>query len=152
MALFLVLHVLGAVIWVGGMFFAYLVLRPAAGALDPAVRFPLWQGVLARFFAWVWASAVAQLVTGFAMVLVFYGLGGLAAMPAHVHLMMAVGLVMAAIFISVFLIPWRRYRAAVAAHDWQGSGHHLNWIRRLVAANLVLGLAVVAVAAGGRYL
>ena len=27
------LHTLAAVIWVGGMFFAYLVLRPSAGAL-----------------------------------------------------------------------------------------------------------------------
>ena len=29
------LHVLAAVVWVGGMFFAYLVLRPAVGGIAP---------------------------------------------------------------------------------------------------------------------
>jgi len=152
MSLLFTLHVLGAVVWVGGMFFAYLVLRPAAGILDSAIRFPLWQRVLGRFFGWVWASAVVQVATGFTMVLVFYGLGGLAAMPAHVHLMLAGGSVMAAIFVWVFFVPWRRFRATVAVQDWQASGQSLNLIRRLVGANLVLGLGVVVVAAGGRYL
>ena len=36
MAVGIALHTLAAVIWVGGMFFAYLVLRPSAGALEPA--------------------------------------------------------------------------------------------------------------------
>ncbi len=31
----LTLHILSAVVWVGGMFFALLVLRPASGLLDP---------------------------------------------------------------------------------------------------------------------
>ena len=33
MAVGIPLHTLAAVIWVGGMFFAYLILRPSAGAL-----------------------------------------------------------------------------------------------------------------------
>jgi uncharacterized membrane protein len=33
-ALLIALHVLAVVVWVGGMFFAYLVLRPSAGALQ----------------------------------------------------------------------------------------------------------------------
>ena len=37
----LFLHILAAVIWVGGMFFAHQMLRPAAGKLDPAQRLPL---------------------------------------------------------------------------------------------------------------
>jgi hypothetical protein len=32
----LILHILSAVVWVGGMFFALVVLRPASGPLDPA--------------------------------------------------------------------------------------------------------------------
>jgi len=31
-------HVVAAVIWVGGMFFALVVLRPATGPLEPPVR------------------------------------------------------------------------------------------------------------------
>ena len=38
MALLVALHVLAAVVWVGGMFFAYMVLRPAAGPLETAER------------------------------------------------------------------------------------------------------------------
>ncbi len=30
----LAFHILGATVWVGGMFAAYVCLRPAAGALD----------------------------------------------------------------------------------------------------------------------
>ena len=29
------LHILAAIVWIGGMFFAVLVLRPAAGPLEP---------------------------------------------------------------------------------------------------------------------
>jgi putative copper export protein len=34
----LVLHILGAIVWVGGMFFAYMVLRPAAGEMEGPTR------------------------------------------------------------------------------------------------------------------
>ena len=30
------LHVLAVVVWVGGMFFAYVILRPAIGCIEPA--------------------------------------------------------------------------------------------------------------------
>ena len=42
----LVLHILGAVIWVGGMFFAHFVLRLAAMPLEPAIRLPLMRRAL----------------------------------------------------------------------------------------------------------
>jgi len=41
--LLLAIHVLATVFWVGGMAFAYLVLRPAAAPLDPAARLTLWR-------------------------------------------------------------------------------------------------------------
>jgi hypothetical protein len=47
-------HNLAVVIWVGGMFFALVVLRPSAGHLDPAVCLALWERVLQRFFVWSW--------------------------------------------------------------------------------------------------
>jgi Predicted integral membrane protein len=40
------LHVLSATIWVGGMFFAYVILRPvAATQFEPAQRLTLWSQV-----------------------------------------------------------------------------------------------------------
>jgi uncharacterized membrane protein len=47
----LILHALSAVVWVGGMFFAHQMLRPAAATLDPKPRFLLWSRVLGRFFS-----------------------------------------------------------------------------------------------------
>ena len=55
----LTLHILGAVVWVGGMFAAYVCLRPAAGALEPPQRLTLWRGFFAKFFPWVWVSVRA---------------------------------------------------------------------------------------------
>ena len=53
-ALALALHILGAVVWVGGMFAAYMCLRPAAGPLDPPVRLKLWSAFFQKFFPFVW--------------------------------------------------------------------------------------------------
>jgi uncharacterized membrane protein len=70
--LLLAIHLLAAVFWVGGMAFAYWVLRPAAGALEPPARLPLWRRVFASFLPWVAVSIVALLASGFAMVSVMF--------------------------------------------------------------------------------
>ena len=73
MPLLIALHVLAAVVWVGGMFFAYMVLRPSAGPLDPPARLALWQRVFGRFFPWVWASIAVLLISGYTMLFVHFG-------------------------------------------------------------------------------
>ena len=65
MKLALFFHLSGMVVWVGGMFFAYVCLRPAAGnVLEPPQRLRLWTGVFSRFFPWVWLSVAAILGSG----------------------------------------------------------------------------------------
>ncbi len=145
----LAFHILAAVIWVGGMFFAYLVLRPGARALEPALRLPLWHRVFSRFFPWVWASIVALLASGYGMI--FLGFGGFAGIGPHVHAMQATGIVMMLVFLHLFFAPWQRFRRAIAAGDFPGAGRYLEQIRLLVAINLVLGLVTVIVGASGRY-
>src|ERR1043166_717450 len=49
-ALALALHILGAVVWVGGMFAAYMCLRPAAGPLEPPARLKLWRAFFGKIF------------------------------------------------------------------------------------------------------
>src|ERR1700694_2083229 len=107
----LAFHIVAAVIWVGGMFFAYVVLRPSVGPLEPATRLALWHRVLSRFFAWVWLSVAVLLVSGFAMV--FLGFGGFAAVGRYVHTMMAAGILMMLIFAHLYFAPWQRFRRAV---------------------------------------
>jgi len=151
MGMALLLHVWGAVIWVGGMFFAWMVLRPVAAAqLEAAQRLALWDGVLHRFFQWVFAAIAVVLATGFWMVLSFYG--GFAAVGLHVHVMLWSGVVMILIFLHVYFAPYRRLRAAVGGSDWPAGGRQLAQIRVLVGVNLLIGLLVIAVASGGRYL
>jgi len=148
-AVLIALHVLAAVVWVGGMFFAYLVLRPSAGPLESQVRAQLWRRVLARFFPWVWLSIVLLLATGYAMIFVY--LGGFKGAGVHVHIMQAVGIVMMLLFLHLYFAPWRRFRTAVDGAQFPDAAKHLNQIRLIVATNLVLGLVTVVVGASGRF-
>src|SRR6266446_129991 len=145
----LAVHILAAVIWVGGMFFAYMVLRPSAGTLEPALRLPLWHRVFTRFFPWVWASILALLASGYGMVFLFFG--GFRGVGLHVHVMQGTGIVMILLFLHLFFAPWRRLQSAIAAGDLPTAGRNLETIRVLVATNLVLGLITVVVGASGRY-
>ena len=151
MSIALFLHLLAAVIWVGGMFFAHVVLRPvAAGQLEPPVRLTLWVGVFKRFFPMVFAAIATLLVSGYWMVLSFYE--GFDAVGMHVHIMIWTGYVMMLLFFHVFFAPFKRLKRAVAAEDWVAGGKSLVQIRKLVGINLLIGLAVIAIASGGRYL
>ena len=150
MSLTVPLHLLSVVIWVGGMFFAYMVLRPvAAGQLEPPARLRLWVGVFGRFFPWVWACVALILGTGLWMM--FGTFGGFQA-PLYIHVMFGLGIVMMLIFMHVFFAPYGRLKRAVAAEDWPAGGKALGQIRMLVGTNTLIGLANIAIAAGGRYL
>ena len=150
LAIALALHALAAVFWVGGMAFAYLFLRPAAGAvLETPFRLELWRAVFARFFPVVWAAILILLGTGYYMVIGPFG--GFAAAGPHIHLMHGLALLMTAIFAHVFFAPWKRFRRACDQAEQQVAAAQLNQIRWLIALNLVLGLVIVIAATGGRY-
>lgn len=142
-------HILAAVIWVGGMFFAHQMLRPAAGPLEPAVRLPLWRRVFERFFPVVWLAVVALLASGFGMIV--WGFGGFAAVGAYIQIMMGLGIIMMMIFAHLYFAPWKRFRRALDAGDLPAAQKQLDQIRTLVGVNLLLGLIVVVVGATGRY-
>jgi uncharacterized membrane protein len=150
MSIALTLHLLSAVIWVGGMFFAYVCLRPvAATVLEPPQRLELWAHTFVRFFSWVWASIIVLIITGHAMIAMY---GGFGAIGKHVHIMLAVGYIMFLLFGHLYFVPFKRMKIAVDAADWAAAGGNLNQIRKIVGINLVLGLITVAVAGGGKYL
>jgi uncharacterized membrane protein len=147
----LVLHLLSAVVWIGGMFFAYMILRPAAASrLDPPQRLTLWDGVFARFFPWVWAAVIILPATG--LFLSYRLFGGIGGSPPFVHLMLALGTAMVLVYLHVYFAPYRRLRAAVAVSDWSAGGKALATIRKLVGLNLLLGLLLLTGTAGGRFM
>jgi uncharacterized membrane protein len=149
MAFAIAIHTLAAAIWVGGMFFAYMVLRPSAGPLEAPVRLQLWERVFSRFFPWVWTSVATLLASGLGMI--FWAYDGFAAAGTYVHVMLGIGLLMMAIYAHLYFVPWRRLRRAVAAASWAEGGVQLGVIRRIVAVNLALGLITVAIGASGRF-
>jgi uncharacterized membrane protein len=148
-ALAIALHILGAVIWVGGMFAIYVALRPALGTLGPPQRLRLMRATFGTFCPWVWVAILLLLASGYWMVLMTFG--GFARIGLHIHLMQGIGWVMIALFVWLFHGPWLALKRAVEAEDWPRAGASLNRIRQIIAVNLPLGLLVVVIGASGRY-
>ena len=147
MTLFKLIHLLAALIWIGGMFFAYVVLRPAAvETLEPPQRLRLWDAVFGRFFNWVWGASAALLVSGLYMI---YLLGGIKHVGTHIHIMLMLGLAMMVIFGYVFFACYVPFSLDVSNQRWKEAGEMLGKIRKLIALNLSLGLLVVCVVATG---
>jgi len=145
----LLLHLLGVVVWVGGMFFAYMALRPvAATVLEPPQRLSLWAGVFGKFFPWVWLSIALILGSGLYLLM---ALGGASA-PLYVLAMLVLGVVMMLIFAHVFFAAFKKLKRAVAEQAWPAGGAALAQIRMLIGINLSIGLITIVVAILGRAL
>ena len=134
-----VLHVLGAAVWVGGMFFAMLIMRPALAALDAPRRVDVYRAAFHRFFRVIWVVMPGMLVTGYVML--FGEFGGFADASWNVHLMHMLGLAMAALFVAIWFGPYQQFR--------KGQGRAIEVIRPMIIANLVLGLVTIVIAAAG---
>ena len=146
----LALHLLAVLFWVGGMAFAYWVLRPAAGPLDPPLRLALWRRVFEKFLPWVGIAIVVLLGSGYAMLgIVFRRLRRRASLhqrdagPRHPD---GAGL-SALVLRAVETLP-PRARSGRAARGRQGAQSNSPVI---VAINLALGIVTVIVGGTGRY-
>lgn len=140
------LHLLAALVWVGGMFFAWMVVRPAAvSALEGPARLKLWEQIFPRFFRWVWAAVILLPVTGMGMLHLRFA--GFEAAPRYVHMMIGLYLVMLALFLRIQALQLPELRRAITAEDWPSGVAVLGRIRRLVGINLLVGLVLVGIAA-----
>ncbi|MCH5517513.1 CopD family protein [Pseudomonas syringae] len=140
------LHLLAALVWIGGMFFAWMVLRPAViAALEGPSRLKVWVQVFPRFFAWVWAAVVLLPITGIGMIQLNFT--GFETAPRYVQIMMGLYVVMVALFLRIQSLQLPELRRAVEAEQWAEGAAALGNIRRLVGINLIIGLAVVMLAA-----
>jgi uncharacterized membrane protein len=134
-------HVLCAVLWVGGMFFAYVVLRPSLSILEPIQRIALHTQVFRRFFLVIWHAMPLILITGFVVLFGFYG--GLANVGWNIHLMMLLGLIMSAVFLFIVFGPYARFRRTTERNRAIAA---IDSIRKLIGVNLVLGIITIVVA------
>lgn len=135
------LHVLAAIVWLGGIVFMLMALRPvAAQLLEPPQRLPLMAQVMRRFFASVWLSIVILLLTGLVMLLTV----GMKNAPVGWHLMLGIGLLMSALFGHLYFGPYRRLQQAVSAANWPEAGRRVGQIATLSLLNLALGVVAIA--------
>ena len=145
-ALAYTLHVLAALIWVGGMFFAWMILRPAAvTALEGPARLKLWVEVFQRFFVWVWIAVVVLPISGVGLLQMRFN--GFETAPRYVQIMMGLYIVMVALFIRIQSLQLPELRKAVEAQARADGAAVMGKIRRLVGCNLIVGLVLVAIAA-----
>lgn len=147
--LVLAFHTIASLVWVGGMFFALLILRPSIPPLPPEMAMALWRRVFERFFAWVWAAVVVLLASGYGVVL--FGYEGFSAVGMHIRVMQVTGLLMVGLFVLMWGMPWQTFRHAVDEGDWPAAAAAMKRIRLVVAVNLPLGLITAAVGATGGF-
>ena len=150
-ALVLAFHTMASLVWVGGMFFTLIILRPAMVSLPVEQRLALWKNVLGRFFHWVWISVAILLTSGYGVVI--FGYEGFAALGLHIHIMQVTGLIMMALFVGMWCSPWQDFRHAVDKSDTAAAAaaKALARIRLIVSINLPLGLFTSAVGATGGF-
>ncbi len=150
-SLLLGLHLLGVVVWVGGMFFAYMALRPAAAmVLDGASRLKLWGSTFKHFFPWVWVSIALIFASGY--FILFSLIGGFAKAAVYIHAMHGLAFIMLLIFMHVFFAPYNKLKKAVANEDWDTGAKALAQIRLLILINLSIGILTIVIATLGKTL
>jgi uncharacterized membrane protein len=149
LVLALAAHTLAAVIWVGGMFFAHLILRPAMAPMEELARMDLRGRLLPRFFGWVWICVVTLFVTGYGVL--YFGYEGWAAAGLHIRLMEGIGLVMMLFFGWMYFVPFATFMRAYREGDSATAAKEFVRIRGVVGLNLVLGLAVCVMGATGNF-
>ncbi len=142
--LMLLAHLLGMVLWVGGMAFAHLCLRPEVAKLDPPVRLPLLAGVLGRFFRLVFV-ALALIWTSGTWLFAASGREPGSA-PAGWYVMVIVAAVMTLVFLVIRFKWYPAMTAAIAAKHLPVAGQAMASIRQWVGINLALGILVVVAA------
>ena len=142
-------HLLGVVVWIGGMAFMLFCLRPAARVLEPPARIALMHAAIRRFLAVVAVAIAVIFVCGAAMVAIAWSAASRAGlrfnMPLDWYVMVALFFVMLAVFLHVRLPLFARVERAMAAEAWPDAGAALGAIRWEVAINLVLGIFVVVI-------
>ena len=154
-------HLLGVVVWIGGMAFMLFCLRPAARVLEPLAKVKRVHAAGQRFmnnnsiavaamkrFLVVAAVAIAVLFAcGAAMLGMAWSAAARAGlgfnMPLDWYTMIATFFVMLAVFIHIRNVLFRRLDAAVTAAKWPDGAAALAAIRWEVSINLVLGTFVI---------
>jgi len=145
----LILHLIAINIWIGGSFFATIILGRAIKHIETHQQLIVWELVLSRFFRWAWIAVFILLGSGGWMFYHLYARGLFA--PLHVKLMGIIALIMVALFFFIYFVPFRQFKRVLQEEDVEACLRELSVIHVASTVNLVLGFCVVFVIAGGPY-
>ena len=132
------IHLLSVVLWVGGMAFLLLTLRAGIGAIDPSARLVLQGAVYRRFFRTIWQVMPMAVVSGLLLLILLYSHQK---MPWEVMVMQTGGILMAALFIGMVLVPNKRFQAKLAAGT--ATAADAAPVRRLLWITLGIGAIIL---------
>jgi len=149
-AIALILHLVAINVWVGGTFFAIVILGRAIKNIAAAQQLLLWQLVLERFFTWAWVAVFILLTSGTWMVYSIYG--GFDTIPVYIMLMGLIALLMISVFIYIYFFPYQQYKLLVQTNDVDSCIQKLAVIRFAGTVNMILGLCIVVVIGSGPYI
>lgn len=125
------LHVIGVLIWIGGMFYTLFVLRPSLSVISTD-RVLFVETAMGRFFKFVWVAILLLLLTG--------------GYRAHIHihspvfdLKLFIYTMMVLIFSYIYFVLFRKLRKS----NLEEKPFLINKITLLIKTNFGLGLLVI---------
>jgi len=84
--------------------------------------------------------------------MIFNTYDGLFTLPGYIHVMNLLGTVMIALFVYIYLSPYRALQQAISDDAWPIAADALARIRRIIGINLLLGLHIIGLAAASPFL
>ena len=152
-ATFKLVHLLSVIVWVGGLAFSHLFLRPALSELDPPVKARLMLAVLSRFLNAALVLGTLTVLSGGALMgsMAKHAIKGAGPLMPWEYLLMAVlGVAMWLALGHVRFVLYKRLQRAVQGLDWSVANATLGSIRQWVLFNLCLGLVIITAVVIGR--
>ena len=144
------LHAVAATLWIGGIFFAFVALRPAAQeVLQARGRLHLWRAAYRKFFRLVWLLITMLLATGYYQL--FFRFAGFANSQPYLHLMHTIGLIMVVAFCYLYFSLYGKLCRLIDTEDISAASDTLKKMRPVMATNLFLGIVITAVGVCGPY-
>ena len=144
------LHAVAATLWIGGIFFAFMALRPAAQEiLQPRERLHLWQVAYRKFFRLVWLLITILIATGYYQL--FFRFGGFVNSQPYLHLMHTIRLIMIVAFCYLYFSLYGKLCRLIDTEDISAASDTLKKMRPVMATNLFLGIVVTVVGVCGPY-
>lgn len=145
------LHLIAGIVWMGGMTFMLLALRPAAlASLEAQPRARLMGEVWKRFYLLVLLAIVLLFTTGTHLYTATFRAAKLAtgqgSVPLGWNIMLVLGITMMLIFGHIYFAGFKKYKRAVAASEWPVAAKAAGLMHTMTMINFTLGwLAILAV-------